>query len=250
MNKILVLGLGVVLMSLAGCITTVDGHQRPKPKEDNIRAKSYLDLGIAYMERKRYDLAEPKLRYSIQIKPSAEAYNALGVLYEEQHNNALAEETYKRLLAEFPDYDLGYMNYYVFLCKYDRQSQIEALSAKMKSKGRALAALGQVSAGNCAFDKGNKSRAQYYYQQALKYAPHSAEALLPLAQINYEKGLLKKAKQQVDLVNNLVGYSARSVYLSVLINRALGHRLEARNFLQVLKTQFAGSKEASMITEE
>lgn len=247
MRKIITLGLGVMLMSLTGCITTIDGYERSKPKEESVRAKSYFDLGVAYMGKQRYDLAEHKLRYSIGIFPTAEAYNALAVLYEEQHENALAEETYKKLLAGFPEYALGYMNYYVFLCKYDRQSQIDTIAATMHSKGKTLAALGQVSAGNCALEKGNQSKAKQYFQQALTYEPYSAGALLPLAEMNYEKGFMAEAKKQVDLVNNHVGYSARSVYLAVLINRELGNRLEERNYLQALKTQFAGSEEAKLL---
>ncbi len=248
MKKIITLGLGLILMSLLGCITTIDGYQPPKPKDASVRAKSYFDLGVAYMERKRYDLAEPKFQYSIEIKPTAKAYNALAVLYEEQHDNALAEDTYKRLLTEFPDFALGYMNYYVFLCKNDRVGQIRALSAKMQSKGRILAALGQIAAGNCAFEKGRKDQAIAYYNQALKYEPYSAGALLPLAQINYDKGRVEEAKRQVDLVNNQVGYSARSVYLAVLVNRKLGNRLEERKYLRVLQTRFAGTEEAEKLS--
>ncbi len=248
MRKVITLGLGIALLSLLGCITTVDGYQPPKPKADSIRAKSYFDLGVAYMERKRYDLAEPKFQYSIEIKPTAKAYNALAVLYEEQHANVLAEETYKRLLTQFPDFALGYMNYYVFLCKNDRVDQMRALSEKMQSKGKILAALGQIAAGNCAFEKGRKNQAIAYYHQALKYEPYSAGALLPLAQINYDKGLIEDAKRQVDLVNNQVGYSARSIYLAVLVNRKLGNGLEARKYLRVLQTRFAGTEEAKKLS--
>ncbi len=215
MNKIITLGLGIALMSLTGCITSVDGYERPKPKEDSVRAKSYFNLGVAYIQRKRYDLAEPKLRESINIKP-----------------------------------ELGYMNYYVFLCKYNRHNQIDAIAKTMQSQGKTFAALGQIAAGNCAFEKGRKEQAIAYYNRALQYEPYAAGALLPLAQINYDKGFVQEAKRQVDLVNNQVGYSARSVYLSVLINRELGNRLEERNFMQVLQTRFADSEEAQMLAGE
>lgn len=248
MKKTIMLGLGVILMSLSGCMTTVDGYSRPKPKEDSIRAKSYFDLGVAYMSKKRYDLAEPRLRRSINILPTAEAYNALAVLYEEQRENALAEEAYKTLISQFPDYLLGYMNYNIFLCKYDRQAQIQALSATMMSKGNEMAALGQIAAGNCALEKGNANRAKQYYKKALQYEPHSAGALLPLAEINHQRGFASEAKQYLDLLHNHIGESARSVYLGVLINRELGNRLEERNFMRALRTRFANSQEAKALS--
>ncbi len=248
MHKIIALGLVIILLSLGGCITTIDGYQRPKPKADSVRAKSYFDLGVAYIQKGRYDLAEPKLRNSIQIKPTAQAYNALAVLYEEQHENALAEEIYQRLLADFPTYELGYINYYVFLCKNNRQNQMDRVANTMQSKGKTWAALGQIVAGNCALEKGNKGRAATYYRRALQFEPYSAGALLPLAKINYDKGLVEKAKGQVDLVNNHVGYTAKSVYLAVLINRKLGNRLKERHFLQILRTRFADSEEAQKLS--
>lgn len=239
------LGLGIVMLVLGGCITTVDGYQPPKQKSPEVRAKSYLDLGVAYMTRKRYDLAESKLFRSVEVHPTAEAYNALAVLYEEQHKNALAEEMYKKLIADYPEYALGYINYNIFLCKYNRFSQMGALSASAATRSKDIMILDQIAAGNCAVSKGDQNRAKQHYQKALTYDPHSSGALVPLAEMDLQRGFVEEAKKKIDLVHNYVGYSPRSVYLSVLIARELGHHVEARKMLQVIKNRYSNTPEAA-----
>ncbi len=231
---------------LSACVTNVNGRKSPDPKPEKA-AEAYMKLGIAYMQKGRFDLAESKLQRSVQTKPSPEAYNALALLYEELHDNALAEDTYKRMVSEFPDYGLGYLNYNIFLCKYDRHTQIQQLAAQMASRGKDIAAIGQIAAGNCAFSKGDIVNAQNYYKKALAYEQYAAGALLPLAEIDLERGFVAEAKAKVDKVNNFIGYSARSVYLSILINRELGNRIAERQMVNVLRSRFAGSPEAAAI---
>lgn len=236
----------ILLLTIGGCITTTNGKKPPEPKP-RAAAKSYLELGITYMQKERYDLAEPKLQRSIEANPTAEAYNALALLYEQIHNNLLAEETYEKLLTSFPDYGRGYMNYNIFLCRYDRRAQIEALAARMATQSKETAAIGQIAAGNCALSKGDTATATSHYQRALAYEQYAAGALLPLAEIDLKKGFVSEAKAKVDKVNNYIGYSARSLYLAILINRELGNHLEERRMMHALRSRFSGSAEAKSI---
>lgn len=235
-----------VSLLLCGCITTIDGKKPPKPKP-KAAAKSYMELGVAYMKRGRYDLAEPKLQRSVDTNPTPEAYNALALLYEETHNNLLAEETYKSLVEKFPDYSRGYLNYNIFLCKYDRVGQIADLANKMSSRSKEIAAIGQIAAGNCALSKGDDNTAQQHYQQALTYEKYAAGALLPLADINLRNGFVEEAKGYVDTVNNYIGYSAQSLYLATRIARELGHAVEERKMARELQNRYPNSNEAQQI---
>lgn len=233
----------LVTLLISGCITSTDAPPPLEPKPQKA-AKTYFELGTAYMKRGRYDLAEQKLQRSIETSPTPEAYNALAVLYETQHDNALAEETYRHLIAGFPDYGRGYLNYNIFLCKYKRQGQIEQLAAEMSRRGKEIAALGQIAAGNCALSQGDKKLAETHYKRALQYESYAAGALLPLAEINLNRGFAAEAKSKVDVVLNHIGYSARAVYLAALINRELGNHREERKMLSVLRSRYAGSAEA------
>lgn len=247
MNKkslIHLFNISSICLLLTGCAITESN--RPK-KDPSVAAKSYLKLGIAYFQRGHYNLAEPKLQRSIKNEPTPEAYNALALLYEEQHENSLAEQTYKELITKFPTYGRGYLNYNIFLCKYNRHSQIAALATQMATKGKDIAAIGHIAAGNCAMSKGKNAVAETNYKQALKYEQYSAGALLPLAEINLKRGFVGEAKKQVDTVNNYIGYSPRSIYLSILIERDLGNKANERKMTQALRNRFPNSPEAATI---
>ncbi len=231
---------------LAGCSVVREGRA-PIKAQPQKAAKTYYELGVAYMKRGRYALAELKLQRSLEKQPAADTYNALALLYEMQHENALAEQAYQELIAKYPTYERGYANYNFFLCKYDRQSQIEQLAKQMAAQGGAIATVGQLAAGDCAMRKNDTNRAEMHYKQALKYNPHVAGALLPLAEIDLERGNVADAQIKINQVHNYVGYSARSVYLAVLISRELGNELEERKMENVLRSQFANSPEAKEI---
>jgi len=231
---------------LAGCITEKTGYEPPEPNPSKA-SETYLKLGVAYMQRGRYDLAESKLQDSIAAKPNADAYNALALLYEHEHDNALVEETYKMLIATFPDYARGYSNYNIFLCKYNRVDQISQLAEKMANLGRDMAAVGQIAAGDCAYSKGKLEEAATSYRQALVFEPYSAGALLPLAEIDLKKGFASEAKEKIDMVHNYIGYSARSVYLAILAYRELGNLIDERKMIQVLRSRYPNTPEARNI---
>ncbi|MPV85856.1 hypothetical protein [Ostreibacterium oceani] len=245
-TKLIAASVLAVQFLLAGCITSVDGDEPPEPKPE-AAAQSHFELGIQYIQRERYDLAEHRLQRSIELFPMPEAYNALALVYEEVRQNLLAEEVYEKMIAEFPDFGRGYMNYSIFLCKYDRKDQIKSLIDRMLASDRTLAALGEISAAECYRANGDEAQAIVHYQRALEYEPYSAGALLPLAEIDISKGFIPEAKQKVDTVNNQIGYSARSVYLSILIAQELGNQLELRNLMRVMQTRYAGTEEAKIL---
>ncbi len=233
----------VVVAMLSGCITTGGESDRPKPQPEKA-ARAYYDLGVAYIKKKRYDLAEIKLQRSIESSPTPEAYNALALMYELQHDNALAEETYQKLITKYPKYGRGYLNYNIFLCKYDRHAQIEQLASRMAAQGKEIAAIGQIAAGNCALEKKDINRAETHFKRALQYEQFAAGALLPLAEIDLERGDVAEANIKVNKVNNYIGYSARSVYLAILISRELGDEVRERKLTNVMRSRYAGTQEA------
>ncbi len=228
---------------MTGCVTSSDKPPAPKPQPKKA-SKTYFDLGVAYLQRKRFDLAEIKLQRSIEVEPNPDAYNALALLYETQHDNALAEETYEKLVRQFPDYGRGYLNYNIFLCKYDRYGQIERLAKTMASRNKEIAAIGQIAAGNCARSKDKLDLAVKHYNKALQYEQYSAGALLPLAEIDLNRGFASEALQKVQTVHNYIGYSARSVYLAILAYRDLGDRANERKMLATMRSRYATSPEA------
>ncbi len=242
----LVIFLLVTCAFLSGCIMTVNGST-PKKVDYEAAARSYFELGVAYMQKKRYDLAEPKLLRSIQLKPSAEAYNALALSYEERHSNLLAEEAYKTLIKQYPSYARGYWNYGIFLCKYQRDSQLNTLVSMMLQKDKNLAALGQMTAGNCALERKHYRQARRFYEKALRYNQYLAVALLPLAKMDIKQGLLDRAKEKVDTIHNHIGYSPESLELAIVLANKMQQFGVARKMEVALVKQFPNALQAKKL---
>lgn len=232
---------------LSGCIVTVDGPQPPK-KNHHAASKSYFELGAAYMQKGRYDLAEPKLLRSIKLHPNADAYNALAVLYEEQRKNLLAEENYSLLIKKFPFYARGYLNYSIFLCKYNRENQLTELVNHMKKNTKSIAALGQIAAGNCAIGKKRNAAARAFYTEALKFDRYAAGALLPLAELDMQAGLLGAAKDKVETVHNYIGYSEGSLQLAIRIAKKMDQPAVAKKMEAELISRFPNSPQAQQVS--
>ncbi len=240
----------VVCTILSGCIVTVDGTP-PKKVNYAAAANSYLKLGVAYMQKKRYDLAEPKLLRSIKLSPNAEAYNALALLYEEQHNQSLAEKTYQTLIEDFPDYARGYWNYGIFLCKNQRDAQLNTLVANMakltKMDQSSAMVLGQVISGECALHKQDYRQARTFFKTALRYDSDNAVALMALANMEFQQGLLTQAQEKVDRFHNRVGYSPKSLQLAIRLAKKMNQGIVAKKMKAILIRDFPHSPQAKRL---
>ncbi len=210
-------------------------------------AHSYYTLGLAYLQKGNYELAESKLQRSLQLQETADGYNALALLYESQHKNSLAEAAYTKLLKKYPQYQRGYLNYHIFLCKNDRNKQMQQLVSIMTAPENNLTVLAHIATGNCALTKKQYNIAKSSYQQALVIAPQAANALLPLAEIAFHNKEIEKASAYIKQIHNYNGYNARSVYLAMQINKAQGNMLEVQKMYNILKTQYPQSEEAQKI---
>lgn len=222
----------------AGCAST-NGERRVEP--DYAQAyRDYVTLGAQYLQMGRTDLAELKLKRAIEIDSEpAEAWNVLAVLYEQTGDIASGYQVYEKLTASHPDYALGFVNFSTFLCKYNREPERQALYQRMRAKDQAFTALSYIAEGNCANERRNDATAVSAYQQALRYDPHAAGALLPLAEIALRHGDAAAAQQYLRIVHTYVGYSSESISLGLEAARMLGDRREEDNLQRMLRANSA-----------
>lgn len=243
----LVLALSVAFFQ--GCASNYANGEYNSENPDFQQAyQSYLQLGIAYMQKGRFDLAEPKLRRAIEIdsKPP-EAWNALALLYEETRDIKSANTLYQKLIASHPDYSLGYMNYATFLCKFERDDERAALLRQMQGVSGMYAALAYISEGNCQMSRKNLNAAKQNYEQALHYDNQAAGALLPLAEIEIKNRNFTQASRYLTVVHTYVGYSAQSVYLGILAARGLNNRIEEENLMRMMRGSYSATEQAKSL---
>lgn len=250
MNYLKLSALIAFSLSLAACTSTVTttktvgGSSGVEANYDQAY-QDYVQLGAEYVRRGRYDLAEPKLKRAIEINSRPpEAWNILAVLYEEKRDIASGDQVYQKLIASHPDYILGYMNYATFLCKFDRNSELEGLLAKMRAKGSQFSALSYIASGNCLRGKNNLTAASSAYRQALSFDNHAAGALLPLAEIELGQNNYQAAENYIEVVHTYVGYSAESVRIGILAARGTGNAQKEDDLMRIMRSSYQGSEQA------
>ncbi|NJN47135.1 MAG: tetratricopeptide repeat protein [Candidatus Competibacteraceae bacterium] len=85
-------------------------------------------LGVRYMQRGRFDVAQEKLEKALSFREDfPEVHNALAVLYDEEGNKELAERHFQRAIALDANFSLAVKNYGQFLCRNDQPAEGEAL---------------------------------------------------------------------------------------------------------------------------
>jgi len=256
--------LGALLLAavIAGCASTDGGGSAPRPdggvqspdsdtslvgevRDARTRAKAHADLAGAYYELGNLGVALEEARISIQADPSyAPAYNVLGLVNMELKDNAGADANFRRGLQLAPqDPDLNH-NYGWFLCQSGREEQsIQWFLNAIRNPLYQTPAKSFAAAGRCVV-KRNPTEAATYFDRALRLDPNSLQALLPYADLLYQRGQLQEAKVLVARFNRLVpDGTPESLWLGVRIERKLGDRLAEATLANQLRRRYAGSTE-------
>jgi type IV pilus assembly protein PilF len=117
----------VSMLIVSGCATTTD-----KEKQDINDASDYnAQLGLAYLNQGRYDIAQSKLKKAIEQNPdNAFAQHYIAELYRRLGEFDKAETHFKEALDLAPDNASLLNNYGVFLCDAKKYKKPTATSTK------------------------------------------------------------------------------------------------------------------------
>ena len=245
-------------MLLSGCETLGFGKKNnddeiiptvTKKKADCGQAyKDYVELGAQSLQTGRYDLAEPKLQRAIEIDSRPpEAWNILAVLYEEKRDIASGNQIYQKLIHSHPEYLLGYTNYATFLCKFDRDSEMQALLGQMRGRNAEFKTAASIAEGNCMERRGQSGAAENAYKQAIAANPQAEGAILPLAQSALQKGDYAGALRYLRVVHTYVGYSPESVKLGIEAARKSGDTRMEEELVRVMRGNYKSTPEAKSL---
>lgn len=250
----------LIVLLLAGCASNQQGNptaqaertaQATDPgaglvgemRDARTRAKAHTDLASAYLELGNVGVALEEARIALQADPTyAPAYNALGLVNMDLKDNGAAESNFQRGLQLAPqDPDLNH-NYGWFLCQTGREDQsIQWFTNALRNPLYTTPAKSWAAAGRC-ISKRNPAEAATYFERALRLDPNSLQALLPYAELLYQRGQLQEAKTLVTRFNRLVpDGTPESLWLGVRIERKLGDRLAEANLASQLRRRYAGS---------
>ena len=252
MNKLKAFWLAGLIpaLLLAACVSN---STLPGEKVSLQQASQYnVELGVAYLQQGRRDLAMQKLQLALQQNSdNANAYMSLGLLYNSIGDTTRAEENFRTALRKAPDNPQIQNNYAVFLCQHGKPQDsekyfMEAAQNPLYPTPEAA----YTNAGVCANKIPDTTAAAQYFQKALAVNPNFPEALYQMARLNYNLKQYLNARAFIErFVSAAPQPRPEVLLLGVRTERALGNSQAAADYAKKLVRLFPNSPEAQQLTQ-
>lgn len=247
--------LTLLSLGLAGCAgngpaagaagVEVAISRQAATSEATQRAKVHAELGRAYLQEGRPDVALDEARVSIAADGVyAPAFNLMGLIYLSLRQNDLAEQSFRRALslaAKDPEIN---NDYGWFLCQTGKAREavpyfrVAFDNPLYQTPGRAL-----TNAGMCSFLSGDSRQAEGFLLRALRIDSRNPSANYWMAEIAYRDGRLQDARQRLKDLHVLVDPTAESAWLGVRIDRKIGDREGEARYTGLLRRKYRDSVE-------
>ncbi len=240
----------VILLALAGCVSTTTGPKRAEPNDKEAAELNY-QLGARYYRSGNYEIARDRLVYSINLNPkNAVAYSVLGLTYEQLDNARLASEAYGEA-AKLAPRDYNILNTYaVFLCgQEDYEGALKYFDRAVKVTENDYREITLTNAGVCLTQKPDLIRAETYLRSALEHKSNYGEALIQLCLLKFAQQdfLGARAFRRRYLGANLPAPDVLG--LGVQIEEELGDERARMEYANRVLREFPQSHEAELILE-
>ncbi len=209
-------------------------------------ARLNLQLGIGYIRSGQYAVALDKLKKSLEYNDdSAEAHNAIGLVYEELRDYPEAERHYAQAVALKPGYQAARANLARFQCARGRGEEGEQrFLALATDPGSDAPEAMYVEAAICARSAGAPARAEADLRRALELSPDYPRALYESAALDYAQRRYESARATLARLFAVNGPSPASLLLAIRVEDALGDGALRRDYAQQLLSRFGNSPEA------
>ncbi len=257
---------GLVALALAaalagGCATAPGGGgtagvSRPLSDlspagPDEARARVHVDLGMAYFEVGRYDVALDEARIALNDSPGyAPALHLLGLAYLLIGETAAAGENLEQALRIAPGDPEFNNSYGWFLCTQGRvQEGLERLAQAARNPYYRYPTRPHTNAGLCHLREKDEASAEAQFLRAAQADPANRLALFQLADIAYRGGRYEQARAHLVRLHQQLGPSAASAWLGLRAERRLGNRDAEASYAAQLRSRFAGSEEYQLMMQ-
>lgn len=212
------------------------------------RARAHTDLGAAYLQQGKFEIALSEFTEAIQIDPSyALAYNGMGLVRAALGEDALADASYKKSIELQPNNSESHNNYGSFLCSRKRYDEsIGHFLTAVKNPLYGTPNLAYANAGICSARKNDNKNAEIYLNKALQIEPLTHSAATQLAEIQFNRGDASSA--QKTLQNALIANpSPETLWLGIKVARALDDKDSASSYALQLRQQYPNSEQTRLL---
>ncbi|MDX5444937.1 MAG: type IV pilus biogenesis/stability protein PilW [Zoogloeaceae bacterium] len=215
----------------------------PPTNERERGALVHVELGTAYFEVGRYDVALDEARIALAHVPSfAPAFHLMGMVYMFIEDPAAARDNFRRALAAAPN-DPDFNNRYGwFLClNGDEREGLERLDLAARNPYYRFPARPQTNAGLCHLSKGQYEEAEPRFRRALALQGDNIVAQYGLAEVIYRKGDYAGARRMLVALHQQADPTAESAWLGLRVERKLGNRAAEASYAAQLEGRFKDS---------
>lgn len=248
----------IATILLGGCILDDALNSTNEPNytteasvhEPDKAAQLNLELGMAYMERNDNERALGKLQKAIKIDPRfADAHNAIGILYARLGEDAKAGNHFEKAVQLAPNDSGALNNYGQHLCAHSQREEADKMFVRaVKNPLYQTPEYAYLNAGICAKEDQDIEQAEIHFRAALKKNPYMPPALYQMADLSHSLGRQEPAKKYIERYAESTGrHSARSLWLAIRIERALGDVDAEASYALLLKHKFPDSEETRLL---
>jgi len=218
----------------------------PPEKTADARAKVHVDLGMAYFEIGKYDIALDEAKAALQENTyySSAAYHLMGLIYMLLDDPAAARDYFLRALRAAPG-DPDFNNSYGwFQCTNGQvEDGLKRLMVAARNPYYRFQTRPYTNAGLCYLRQNDDAKAIEQFQRAINADPDNSQALYQLAAIAYRQHDYAQARTYLVQLHQRRDPSAESVWLGLKTERKLGNRESEASYTTQLRGRFSDSPE-------
>ena len=217
----------------------------PPATPADARAKVHVELGLAYFQIGRYDVALDEARNALAQQGSyAPAYHLMGLVYMFIDDLPAARENFLRALRTAPSDPEFNNSYGWFLCATGQEREgLERLALAARNPYYRTPTRPYANAGLCHLRLKDDVAAEAQFLRAVQLDAGNAQALYHLAAIAYRRGAYGQARAYLVQLHQQRDPTPESVWLGLRTERKLGNREAEASYAAQLRGRFADSAE-------
>jgi type IV pilus assembly protein PilF len=243
--------------SSAATVTTPTARAAPVPvaqgelltdsdePEARKRARTRMQLAVAYFEQGQTTVALDELKQALVIDPSfSDAYNLRGLIYMRLNDMRLAEDSFRRALANNPREPNTLHNYGWLMCQQGRYAEsIQRFEQALANPTYGARSKTWMAEGLCQQRAGLLPEAERNLARAYELDAGNPIIAYNLSNLLFQRGEWLRAQFYIRRLNNSELANAESLWLGIKVERRMENREAMLQLVDQLKKRFGQSRE-------
>ena len=209
------------------------------------RARTRMQLAVAYFEQGQTTVALDELKQALVIDPSfSDAYNLRGLIYMRLNDMRLAEDSFRRALANNSREPNTLHNYGWLMCQQGRYPEsIQMFEQALANPTYSARSKTWMAEGLCQQRAGLLPEAERNLARAYELDAGNPIIAYNLSNLLFQRGEWLRAQFYIRRLNNSELANAESLWLGIKVERRMENRVAMLQLVDQLKKRFGQSRE-------